>query len=51
MLRQMDGIVITRELGEMDHVFIFDRLANRRSHADCKIVEIERLKQLHGRTA
>jgi hypothetical protein len=52
MLRQVDWIVIARELGEADDVFIFDRLANRRSHADRKIFEIKRLKQriLHART-
>src|SRR3984957_3330552 len=52
MLRQMDRIVIARELGEMDHVFVLDRLANCRPHADRKIFEIKRLKQriLHART-
>src|ERR1700733_9834515 len=48
MLRQVDWIVIARKLGEVDHVFVLDRLANGRPHADRKIVEIERLKQLHG---
>jgi hypothetical protein len=48
MLRQVDGIVIAGELGEVDHVFIFDRLVDRRPHSDRKIFEIERPKQLHG---
>ena len=45
MLGQMDRIVVAGKLGETDDVFIFDRLANGRSHADRKIFEIERLKQ------
>src|SRR5580698_4625504 len=48
MLRQVDRIVIAGKLGKADDVFIFDRLANRSPHADRKIFEIERLKQLHG---
>ena len=51
MLRQMDRIVIARKLGEVEDVFIFDCLADGRSHADRKIFKIERLKQLHGRAA
>src|SRR3984885_3221444 len=51
MLRQMDWIVIARKLGEVDHVFVLDRLANGRPHAERKIFEINRLKQriLHAR--
>ena len=46
MLRQMDRIVIARKLGKVDDVFILDRLAGRRrSHAERKIFEIERLEQ------
>ena len=45
MLRQVDRIVIARKLGEVDDVFIFDRLANCRAHADRKIFEVERLKE------
>src|SRR6202020_1669508 len=51
MLRQMDRIVIARKLGEVDHVFILDRLMNGRAHPDRKGVKIERLKQLHGPAA
>jgi hypothetical protein len=48
----MDRIVIARKLGKVDDVFILDRLADRRSHAERKIFEIERLEQrtLHGVT-
>jgi hypothetical protein len=51
VLGQMDRIVITRKFGEPNHIFIFDRLADRRPHADSKILEIERLKQRQGPTA
>src|SRR5271170_2044358 len=45
MLGQVDRIVVARKLGEPDHVFILDRLADRRPHADRKVFEIERPKQ------
>ena len=46
----MDRIVIARKFGEPDHILVFDRLADRRPHADSKIFEIERLKQRQGLT-
>src|SRR5271154_1738581 len=46
MLGQVDRIVVARKFGEPDHVFILDRLANRRPHADRKIIETERLKEI-----
>src|ERR1700691_2708183 len=45
MLGQVDRIVVARKLGEPDHVFVLDCLADRRPHADGKFFEIERPKQ------
>src|SRR6202034_2764473 len=45
MLGQVDRIVVARKLGEPDHVFVLDCLADRRPHADGKVFEIERPKQ------
>jgi hypothetical protein len=45
VLGEMDRIVVARKLGEADHVFVPDRLADRRPHTDRKILEMERLKQ------
>src|ERR1700722_13078105 len=52
VLRQVDWIVVAGKFGEPDDVFILDRLANRRPHADREVFEIERLKQriLHALT-
>ena len=37
--------MVARKLGEPDYVLILDRLADRRTHADRKVFEIERPKQ------
>ena len=51
VLGQMDRIVVARKFGEPDDVFILDRLADRRAHAEREIFEIERLKQRQRRAA
>ena len=51
MLGQVDRIVVARQFGEADHVLVLDRLANRRPHAERKILEIERLKERQRQAA
>ena len=45
MLGEMDRIVVARQLGKSDDVFILDGLADRLAHADREVVEIIGLKR------